>query len=61
MFVILKCVTSTPSAGLRLMTRPEVVWVLTVVEAFVTDGVSATDLRSAQTYHSTIDCWRRQR
>ena len=42
--VILKCVTSAPSAALRLMTRPEVVWVSSFVVAFVTDGVSATAL-----------------
>src|ERR1700674_4056010 len=42
MFVILKCVTSVPSAALRLITSPEVVWVSSLVVAFVTDGVSAT-------------------
>ena len=42
MLVILKCVTSLPSATLREITRPEVVCVLTVVVALVTLGVSAT-------------------
>src|SRR6202521_6038172 len=41
MLVILKCVTSAPSAGLRLITKPEVVWVSSLVVASVTDGVSA--------------------
>src|SRR6267143_3109930 len=42
--VILKCVTSAPSAALRLITRPEVVCVSSLVVALVTDGVSATAL-----------------
>src|ERR1700674_841454 len=42
MLVILKCVTSVPSAALRLMTSPEVVWVSSSVTASVTDGVLAT-------------------
>src|SRR5580765_3522287 len=42
MLVILKFVTSAPSPAFRLMTRPDVVWLFTVVVAFVTDGVSAT-------------------
>ena len=42
--VILKCVTSAPSAALRLMTRPLVVWTSSLVVALVTDGVSATGL-----------------
>src|SRR3989442_500587 len=40
--VILKWVTSGPSAGLREITSPEVVWVFALVVAFVTEGVSAT-------------------
>ena len=40
--VILKCVTSPLSAALRLITRPDVVWVSSLVVAFVTDGVRAT-------------------
>jgi hypothetical protein len=40
--VILKWVTSAPSAGLREITRPEVVCVFALVVALVTDGVSAT-------------------
>src|SRR5437588_3562889 len=44
MFVILKLVTSAPSAALRLITNPDVLCVLTIVVAFVTDGVSATGL-----------------
>ena len=40
--VILKWVTSEPSPGLRLMTRPLVVCVSSMVEAFVMLGVSAT-------------------
>src|SRR6266576_4748992 len=44
MLVILKLVTSVLSAALRVMTRPEVVWVFTLVVAFVTDGVSAIAL-----------------
>ena len=42
--VILKCVTSAPSTGLRLITRPPVVWVSSSVVASVTEGVSATAL-----------------
>ena len=42
MFVTWTCVTSAPSAALRLTTRPDVVCVLVRVEAFVIDGVSAT-------------------
>src|SRR5882762_5629695 len=42
--VILKWVTSAPSAGLREITSPEVVCVFALVVAFVTDGVSATGL-----------------
>src|SRR5439155_5398568 len=42
--VTLKCVTSAPSAALRLMTNPDVVCTLTVVAALVIDGVSATGL-----------------
>ena len=41
MLVTWTCVTSAPSAGLRLTTRPDVVCVLTRVEALVIDGVSA--------------------
>src|SRR5204862_5255497 len=41
MLVILKWVTSAPSAPFRLMTKPDVVWVSSLVVAFVTDGVSA--------------------
>src|SRR2546426_807118 len=44
MLVILKCVTSAPSAAFRLITRPEVVCVSSLVVALVTDGVSATGL-----------------
>src|ERR1041385_2880145 len=44
MLVILKLVTSVPSEGLRLIINPEVVCVLTVVDALVTDGVSAIGL-----------------
>ena len=44
MFVILKLVTSGPSAGLRVMTKPDVVCVFSFVVALVTDGVSATVL-----------------
>src|SRR5439155_1332153 len=40
--VISKCVTSAPSTALRLMTRPDVVCVSSLVVALVTDGVSAT-------------------
>src|SRR6266550_5387844 len=43
--VILKCVTSAPSAGLREITSPEVVCVFALVVALVTDGVSATAVR----------------
>src|SRR5438874_1096761 len=42
MLVILKLVTSGPSIGLRVITRPEVLCVSSLVVAFVTDGVSAT-------------------
>src|SRR6266850_5897054 len=42
--VILKWVTSAPSAGLREITKPEVVCVFALVVALVTDGVSATAL-----------------
>src|SRR5438105_7918147 len=42
MFVILKCVISAPSTGLRLMTRPDVLWVSSFVVALVTEGVSPT-------------------
>src|SRR5437879_13817687 len=42
--VILKFVTSAPSAAFRVMTRPEVVCVSSFVVALVTDGVSATAL-----------------
>ena len=42
--VILKCVTSAPSAALREITRPLVVCVSSLVVALVTDGVSATGL-----------------
>src|SRR5262249_41979240 len=42
--VILKCVTSLPSTALRDITRPLVVWVSSLVDALVTDGVSATGL-----------------
>ena len=42
MFVTRTCVTSLPSAGLRLTTRPDAVCVLRAVEALVIDGVSAT-------------------
>src|SRR5712664_200087 len=42
MLVILKCVTSVLSTAFRLMTNPEVVWVSSLVVAFVTDGVSPT-------------------
>src|SRR5947208_948822 len=42
MAVILKCVTSGPSTGLRLITRPLVVCVSSGVVASVTLGVSAT-------------------
>ena len=44
MVVILKCVTSAPSPALRVMTRPLVVCVSSLVVASVTDGVSATAL-----------------
>ena len=44
MLVILKLVTSAPSDGLRLIINPEVVCALTVVDALVTDGVSAIGL-----------------
>ena len=44
MFVILKCVTSVPSAAFRETTSPEVDCVSSLVVAFVTDGVSATGL-----------------
>src|SRR5215213_10355286 len=37
MFVILKCVISAPSTAFRVITRPEVVFVLTEVDAFVTE------------------------
>ena len=40
--VILKCVTSTPSAGLREMTSPLVDCVSSFVVVPVIDGVSAT-------------------
>src|SRR5216683_2843736 len=40
--VILKWVTSAPSAGLREITSPEVVCVFALVVALVTEGVSAT-------------------
>ena len=43
MFVILKCVTSAPSAAFREMTRPLVVCVSSVVVAFVTLGVALGD------------------
>ena len=39
MAVILKCVTSAPSAALREMTRPLLVCVSSFVVALVTDGV----------------------
>src|SRR5229473_750961 len=39
--VILKCVTSAPSTALRVMTRPDVDCVSSLVVVFVTDGVSA--------------------
>ena len=42
--VILKCVTSAPSAALREITSPLVVCVSSLVVALVTDGVSATGL-----------------
>lgn len=42
MLVILKCVTSLPSAPLRLMTSPLVVCLFSLVVALVTLGVSAT-------------------
>ncbi len=42
--VILKCVTSVPSAALREITRPLVVCVSSLVVALVTDGVSANGL-----------------
>ena len=42
--VILKCVTSAPSAALRASTSPLVVCVSSLVVALVTDGVSATGL-----------------
>src|SRR5882762_4655502 len=42
MLVILKCVTSAPSTALRVMTRPEVDCVSSLVVALVTDGVSGT-------------------
>src|SRR5437870_2224602 len=44
MLVIWKCVTSFPSAALRLMTRPAAVCVSSLVVVLVTDGVSATAL-----------------
>ena len=44
MAVILKCVTSAPSATLREITSPLVVCVSSLVVALVTDGVSATGL-----------------
>ena len=44
MLVIWKCVTSAPSAALRVMTRPLVVCVSSSVVALVTFGVSATVL-----------------
>ena len=42
MAVILKFVTSAPSAAFREMTSPEVVCVSSLVVALVTEGVSAT-------------------
>ena len=42
MFVILKCVTSAPSAALREITSPVADCVFCVVAELVTDGVSAT-------------------
>src|ERR1700687_1520102 len=42
MLVILKLVTSGPSTTLRLITRPDVVCVFSLVVAGVTEGVSAT-------------------
>jgi hypothetical protein len=44
MLVILKCVTSPPSAALRLITRPDALCTSSFVVALVTDGVSATGL-----------------
>src|SRR5437016_4776704 len=44
MLVIWKCVTSAPSAALRLMTRPAAVCVSSLVVVLVTEGVSATAL-----------------
>src|SRR5436190_1142849 len=41
LLLILKWVTSAPSAPFRLMTKPEVVWISSLVVASVTDGVSA--------------------
>ena len=42
MFVIFRCVTSLPSAALRLRTKPEVLCVSSSVVASVTDGVCAS-------------------
>ena len=45
--VILKCVTSAPSTGFRLMTnwlKPTGVMSSSLVDPFVTEGVSATGL-----------------
>ena len=44
MLVILKCVTSEPSAAFREMTRPDEDWVSSLVVVPVTDGVSAIGL-----------------
>src|SRR5262249_31246986 len=44
MFVTWKLVTSAPSAALREMNSPEVVWGASLVVALVTLGVSATAL-----------------
>src|SRR4029078_6639843 len=52
--VILMCVTSAPSAGLRDTTKPEVVWVFALVTALVTDGVSACAVMLKVTVAATL-------